>query len=60
MEYITKKDLIDCSTPMSFAFHYAAWNVKQYGKAHQIVFFQSGEKNRKNEKSERLFNEYAL
>ena len=31
---------------MSFAFHYAAWNVKQYGKAHQFVFPKRG-KNRK-------------
>ena len=29
---------------MSFAFHYAAWNVKQYGKAHQFVFPKRGKK----------------
>lgn len=46
MEYITKKDLIDCSTPDEFFFHYAAWNVKQYGKVHQFVFPERG-KNRK-------------
>ena len=31
---------------MSFAFRYAAWNVKQYGKVHQFVFPERG-KNRK-------------
>ena len=33
VEYITKKDLIDCSTPDEFCFFTMfAWNVKQYEK----------------------------
>ena len=41
----TKTEYADISR-MSFAFHYAAWNVKQYGKVHQFVFPERG-KNRK-------------
>ena len=35
---------------MSFAFHYAAWNVKQYGKAHQFVFPKAGKPENENRK----------
>ena len=38
MEYITKKDLIDCSTPDEFCFSLCCMECKQYGKAHQFVF----------------------
>ncbi len=48
MEYITKKNLIDCSTPDEFCFSLCfAWNVKQYGKSTPIRFFPERGKNRK-------------
>ena len=47
MEYITKKDLIDCSTPDEFCFSLCCMECKTVWKKYTNSFFQSGEKNRK-------------
>ena len=46
MEYITKKDLIDCSTPDEFCFSLCCMECKTVWKSTPIRFSRAG-KNRK-------------
>ena len=44
MEYITKKDLIDCSTPDEFCFSLCCMECKTVWKSTPIRFFRAGKK----------------
>ena len=44
MEYITKKDLIDCSTPDEFCFSLCCMECKTVWKSTSIRFSRAGKK----------------
>ena len=44
MEYITKKDLIDCSTPDEFCFSLCCMECKTVWKSTPIRFSRAGKK----------------